>query len=75
MDNKFAMPTRRAALWEDLAEVLGAQGFRREGKQCREKWDKLMAEFKDVTDGRRDQSESPFFVELKAFMEEGHCNT
>lgn len=75
MDSKFSMPTRRAALWEEVAETLGAQGIHRDGKQCREKWDKLMAEFKDVADGRRDQSESPFFMELKTFMEEeGHCN-
>lgn len=74
MDSKFTTPTRRAALWEELAEALGAQGIHRDGKQCREKWDKLMAEFKDVMDGKRDQSESPFFTELKTFMAEGHCN-
>eukprot|EP00250_Pteridium_aquilinum_P005587 c15658_g1_i1 orf=583-2085(+) len=74
MDSKFSMPTRRVALWEELAEMLGAHSIHRDGKQCREKWDKLMAEFKDVTDGRIDQGESPFFMELKAFMEEGHCN-
>lgn len=74
MDSKFATPSRRAALWEELSRVLGTQGVRREGKQCREKWDKLMAEFKDVTDGRRDENESPFYWELKAFMEEGHLN-
>lgn len=74
MNNKFATPARRVALWEELAEILGAQGIQRDGKQCREKWDKLMAEFKDVTEGKRDQSESPFYQQLKGFMDEGHGN-
>lgn len=74
MDSRFSMPTRRAELWEEVAETLGLQCIYRDGKQCREKWDKLMAEFKDVVDGRRDESESPFYAELKTFMEEGHCN-
>lgn len=74
MERRFSMPTRRAELWEEVAETLGAQGICRDGKQCREKWDKLMAEYKDVVDGRRDGSESPFYSELKSFMEEGQCN-
>ncbi|CAM6082597.1 unnamed protein product [Calypogeia fissa] len=68
MDSRFAKSTRRAALWEELAELLAAQGIKRDGKQCREKWDKLMAEYKDVTDGKRDQSESPYFAELTAIV-------
>lgn len=64
MEDKFSKSTRRAALWEELAEKLATQGIKRDGKQCREKWDKLMAEYKDVADGRKDQEESPYFAEL-----------
>lgn len=68
MDSRFVKSTRRAALWEELAELLAAQGIKRDGKQCREKWDKLMAEYKDVADGKRDQGESPYFAELTAII-------
>lgn len=66
MESRFAQSTRRAALWEEVSELLASQGINRDGKQCREKWDKLMAEYKDVCDGKRDKSESSYFVELTA---------
>lgn len=68
MDSRFAHSTRRAALWDELAERLLGQGIKRDGKQCREKWDKLMAEYKDVTDGKRDQRESPYYSELTSIL-------
>eukprot|EP00249_Psilotum_nudum_P021860 c28284_g1_i3 orf=732-2342(+) len=68
MDGKFVKSTRRAALWDELAELLWAQGIKRDGKQCREKWDKLMSEYKDVVDGKRAQGDSPYFVELTAIV-------
>jgi adenosyl cobinamide kinase/adenosyl cobinamide phosphate guanylyltransferase len=71
MESRFAKSARRAALWEELAELLGAEGIKRDGKQCREKWDKLMAEFKDVSDGKRDRSESPYYAELTATVGPG----
>lgn len=71
MESRFAKSARRAALWEELAELLGAEGIKRDGKQCREKWDKLMAEFKDVSDGKRDRSESPYYAELTATVGTG----
>ncbi|OAE24226.1 hypothetical protein AXG93_3083s1040 [Marchantia polymorpha subsp. ruderalis] len=55
MDSQIVKSTRRAALWEELAELLAAQGIKKNGKQCQEKWDKLMAEYNDVADGKRDQ--------------------
>lgn len=68
MEGRFAKSTRRAALWDELAELLLVQGIKRDGKQCREKWDKLMAEYKDVADGKRDQRESPYYAELTAIL-------
>lgn len=68
MESRFAKSARRAALWDELAELLGVQGIKRDGKQCREKWDKLMAEYKDVTDGKREQGESSYFAELTAVI-------
>ncbi|KAH9314661.1 hypothetical protein KI387_023288 [Taxus chinensis] len=68
MEVRFGKSTRRAALWDELAGHLGAEGIKRDGKQCREKWDKLMAEFKDVSDGKRDRSESPYFAELTTII-------
>ncbi|KAG6544962.1 hypothetical protein Mapa_013654 [Marchantia paleacea] len=64
MEIRFAKCTKRAGLWDELAEGLAALGVKRDGKQCREKWDKLTAEYKDVVDGKRDQNESPYFAEL-----------
>lgn len=68
MESKFSKSTRRAALWDEVAEVLGTQGIKRDGKQCREKWDKLMSEHKDVLDGKREQGDSPYFTELTAVV-------
>ncbi|BFI43406.1 hypothetical protein MPTK2_8g90410P [Marchantia polymorpha subsp. ruderalis] len=68
MDSQIVKSTRRAALWKELAELLAAQGIKRNGKQCREKWDKLMAEYNDVADGKRDQGESPYLTELAAII-------
>ncbi|XP_077217117.1 uncharacterized protein LOC143851536 [Tasmannia lanceolata] len=66
MEERFAKSTRRAGLWDEVAELLCAEGVKRDGKQCREKWDKLMAEFKDVSDGKRDSGDSPYFADLLA---------
>ncbi|MCO5555533.1 hypothetical protein L7F22_009078 [Adiantum nelumboides] len=68
MDNKFVMSTRRAGLWDELGEKLASLGTQRDGKQCREKWDKLMAEYKDVVDGRKDKDESTYFGQLSTMM-------
>lgn len=68
MDGRFANSARRAALWEELAEMLGRQGIKRDGKQCREKWDKLMAAYKDVIDGKREEGDLSYFVELRAIV-------
>lgn len=79
MDARFANSARRAALWEELAEALGTQGIKRDGKQCREKWDKLMAAYKDVIDGKREEGDLSYFMELKAIVggkpEEGKLQT
>lgn len=66
MEAKFAKLTRRAALWDELSDVLCTQEIKRDGKQCREKWDKLMSEYKDVLDGKREPSDSSYYEELKA---------
>ena len=68
MESRFLQSTRRAGLWEEMGEKLASMGIQRDGKQCREKWDKLMAEYKDVIDGRKDREESPYFKELSTFM-------
>ncbi|BBN03702.1 protein MpTRIHELIX12 [Marchantia polymorpha subsp. ruderalis] len=68
METRFAKCTKRAGLWDELAEGLAALGVKRDGKQCREKWDKLTAEYKDVVDGKRDQNESPYFAELTEIL-------
>lgn len=71
MEDKFVKSMRRAALWGELAETLGTQGIRRDGKQCREKWDKLMSEYKDVLDGKKEKGDSPYFPELQTAMAGG----
>jgi hypothetical protein len=68
MEGRFGKSTRHAPLWDELAELLSVQGIKRDGKQCREKWDKLMAEYKDVSGGKRDQRESPYFAELTSIL-------
>jgi hypothetical protein len=69
MESKFAQSTRRAGLWDELGMKLSALGIKRDGKQCREKWDKLMAGYKDVIDGRREKEESPYFDELSIYLD------
>ncbi|KAI5072512.1 hypothetical protein GOP47_0012618 [Adiantum capillus-veneris] len=69
MESKFAKSSRRAGLWEEVASRLASLSIKRDGKQCREKWDKLMAGYKDVVDGRRDKDESPYYKELSGYME------
>ncbi|KAH7298250.1 hypothetical protein KP509_25G033700 [Ceratopteris richardii] len=72
MEERFAKSIRRAALWGELAEVLRSRGVRRDGKQCREKWEKLMSEYKDVVEGKKQKGDSPYFPELwAALMERG----
>ncbi|KAH7280722.1 hypothetical protein KP509_36G011200 [Ceratopteris richardii] len=68
MESKFVSSTRRAGLWDELGEKLASLGTHRDGKQCREKWDKLMAEYKDVMDGRKDKDESHYFAQLSEVM-------
>eukprot|EP00897_Mesotaenium_endlicherianum_P002272 jgi/Mesen1/2072/ME000151S01337 len=68
MDNHFLHATRRVALWEEVSKSMAALGVFRDGKQCREKWDKLTADYKDVFEGKKDQGESPYYLELVAVM-------
>ncbi|CAM6110567.1 unnamed protein product [Calypogeia fissa] len=66
MYNRFAMAdsATRAELWDELGERLLAQGFRRDGKQCREKWERLMTLYNEAAEGKRDSDETPYFREL-----------
>lgn len=64
MEGRFEKATRRGAVWDELAELMCAEGVKRDGKQCREKWDKLMAEAKEVAEGKRERRESLYFEEL-----------
>ncbi|XP_057827693.2 trihelix transcription factor GT-2 [Cryptomeria japonica] len=68
MDSKFSESTRRGLLWDQLADCLMAQGIKRDAKQCKEKWDKLAAEYKDVVDEKKDASLSPYFAEVAAIL-------
>ena len=64
MDVRFLKQMRKAPLWEEIGGCLSAQGIKRDGKQCREKWDKLIQEFKDVTEGKRDRRTSVYYAPL-----------
>ncbi|KAJ7570204.1 hypothetical protein O6H91_01G110300 [Diphasiastrum complanatum] len=68
IQSRFSSSTRRMGLWEEVAELLVADGVRRDAKQCKEKWDKLMAAYKDVADGKRERRDSPYFAELTAIV-------
>ncbi|KAH7298988.1 hypothetical protein KP509_25G068400 [Ceratopteris richardii] len=68
MEERFSKSARRAALWAELAEMMSDHGIRRDGKQCREKWDKLMSEYKDVLEGKKDRGNSPYFLEVQASL-------
>eukprot|EP01018_Ginkgo_biloba_P034791 Gb_28594 [translate_table: standard] len=68
METRFVKSSRRAALWDEVAELLAMEGIKRDGKQCREKWDKLIAVYKEVSDGKREAGESPYFTELTAIV-------
>ena len=64
MESMFLNPTHRSSAWDQLSDVLGAHGISRDGKQCQEKWEKLVSEYNEVLDGRKEQSESAYFHEL-----------
>ncbi|KAH7430415.1 hypothetical protein KP509_09G097500 [Ceratopteris richardii] len=68
MESRFAKSTRRTPLWEEVSESLSRLGLNRDSKQCKEKWDKLVAEYKDVIDGKREEAGCPYFHELTAIM-------
>ncbi|RWR91315.1 trihelix transcription factor GTL1-like protein [Cinnamomum micranthum f. kanehirae] len=72
MEGRFEKAARRGAVWDELAEEISAEGVKRDGKQCREKWDKLMAELKEVSEGKRDRRESPYFGELLGLVDIDH---
>lgn len=67
MDHQFTHFSRRIAMWHGLAKCLLGQGIKLDNK-CREKWNKLMADYKDVTDSKRDQCESSYYTELTIIL-------
>eukprot|EP00252_Welwitschia_mirabilis_P016134 TRINITY_DN35652_c0_g1_i1.p1 TRINITY_DN35652_c0_g1~~TRINITY_DN35652_c0_g1_i1.p1 ORF type:complete len:389 (-),score=34.22 TRINITY_DN35652_c0_g1_i1:7-1173(-) len=68
LDTKFVKWSRRSAVWDEVSELLCAEGILRDGKQCREKWDKLICEYREVLEQRKSQSDSPFFSEVAAVL-------
>jgi hypothetical protein len=67
MDHQFTHSSRRVAIWDGLVECLLGQGIKRDNK-CREKWDKLMADYKGVTNNKRGQCESSYYTELTIIL-------
>ncbi|GLJ06882.1 hypothetical protein SUGI_0051190 [Cryptomeria japonica] len=68
MHREFAESRQRGLLWDRVADCVMAQGINRDAKQCRDKWDKLIAEYKRVVDYKKDACLSPFFAELEAIL-------
>ncbi|KAH7439209.1 hypothetical protein KP509_04G050200 [Ceratopteris richardii] len=70
MEGKFCMSVRKVELWEEIAKTFSAYGINRNGEQCKEKWEKLMSDFKIVLDGRMDPTRSPHFADPKPLLGE-----
>lgn len=64
IDAKFGRMGRKAELWDAIAESLRRESFVRDGQQCKDKWEKLSAGYKEVRDGIRDKEQFPYFDEL-----------
>eukprot|EP00250_Pteridium_aquilinum_P018000 c2388_g1_i1 orf=457-1509(+) len=63
-DVKFGRTGRKAELWDAIAESLQRESFARDGQQCKDKWEKLSAGYKEVKDGIRDKEDFPYYEEL-----------
>ncbi|KAI5065910.1 hypothetical protein GOP47_0018534 [Adiantum capillus-veneris] len=68
LDERFRRSGKKAMLWEEIALALQKEKFSRDGQQCKDKWEKLTAAYKEVRDGTRERSEHPFFTELDALL-------
>lgn len=67
MDHQFTHSSRHVAMWDRLTECLLGQGIKRDNKY-RENWDKLMADYKDVTNSKHDQCESSYYTEFTIIL-------
>ncbi|KAH9317403.1 hypothetical protein KI387_019172, partial [Taxus chinensis] len=64
MDSRFARSGRKSELWDEIAGALQKGQFFRDAQQCRDKWEKLMASYKDVRDGFKGREDNPYYDEL-----------
>lgn len=64
IDVQFGRSGRKAELWDAIAESLQREGFVRDAQQCKDKWEKLSAGYKEVREGVRDKADFPYHDEL-----------
>ena len=64
----FSRVGRKTELWDQISLGLRKDKFRRDGQQCRDKWEKLMAGYKEVRDGLKEREDNPFYDILHPMM-------
>ncbi|CAK9863028.1 unnamed protein product [Sphagnum jensenii] len=68
LEPRFAKSGRKTELWDEIAEALQREHISRDAQQCRDKWEKLTAGYKEVRDGVKDREDNPFYDELHPLL-------
>eukprot|EP00250_Pteridium_aquilinum_P009610 c18793_g2_i2 orf=324-1658(+) len=68
LDERFRKSGKKGALWDEIAHSLQRENFSRDGQQCKDKWEKLTAGYKEVRDGTREKDDYAFYNELHALL-------
>ena len=68
LDERFQKSGRKAALWDEVSGYLHSANFARYGQQCKDKWEKLTAGYKEVRAGAREKEDHPFYEELHPLL-------
>jgi hypothetical protein len=72
LEPRFSRSGRKMELWDEIAVSLRKEQFFRDAQQCRDKWEKLMAGFKDVREGLKDRNDNPYYDDLHPLLS-GKC--
>lgn len=74
LEPKYQENGPKAPLWEDISAAMKRQGYNRNAKRCKEKWENINKYYKKMKESnkqRRDDSKTcPYFNELEAIYKE-----
>ncbi|MCO5592447.1 hypothetical protein L7F22_046449 [Adiantum nelumboides] len=67
-DTTFGRAGKKSDLWDKIADLLQKGGFSRDAQQCKDKWEKLSASYKEVREGIRERDDFVFYEEMHVLM-------